>query len=339
MWQRASTGDWFVTMRGKQINLGRDYEAAEKEYGRLLVMNGLDAKTDISLAQLVQIFWSNPRAFKSTSTKDGYEWLITKIPAAFASDFKASELRAYHVHTFLEDCGITTDASQNKAIAQISRIMNWAVRQGYLRENPIRGIERPTVAPREHFLRPDQLCPFLAAIESRGARIVARFMLETGARVVEARKLTVNDIVFEEHRIILPYRDSKGKKKKRVIFLNACAEKILRDAHAEEIRRFYAGDSSVGPVFRNSRGTIWTANALNMHFRKAGEKLELPFKMCGTILRHSFAYLRLSHGQDVATVAKLLGHSSTNMVYRVYGHLCEGPILEHAAEAVKIPGV
>ncbi len=39
-WYRKSTGNWYVTVRGKQHNLGPDHREAERKYHALMQRQG-----------------------------------------------------------------------------------------------------------------------------------------------------------------------------------------------------------------------------------------------------------------------------------------------------------
>jgi site-specific recombinase XerD len=76
-----------------------------------------------------------------------------------------------------------------------------------------------------------------------------------------------------------------------------------------------------GPLFRNSRGTAWTRNAIRCRFRRLRGKLELGPGVVAYSYRHTFATEGLGAGVDLATMAELLGHVDTTMVSAHYSHL------------------
>ena len=68
----------------------------------------------------------------------------------------------------------------------------------------------------------------------------------------------------------------------------------------------------------------WT---ISLHLQKSAKDAGFaterhdPNKVIFHTLRHTFASWLVMRGVDLFTVAKLVGHSSIDMVVRVYGHL------------------
>ncbi len=73
-------------------------------------------------------------------------------------------------------------------------------------------------------------------------------------------------------------------------------------------------------MFTNQKGRPWTKSSLNCAARRVKKKLKMP-DFCAYTCRHSFAADRVSAGVEIAVVAKLMGHTTTHMVYTRYGHL------------------
>ena len=109
--------------------------------------------------------------------------------------------------------------------------------------------------------------------------------------------------------MVFPQLDSKGKKRRRIIYLDGMAANILA-RRAEEWPR--------GPVFQGERGP-WTKNGLIQAFHKVNEHAEIE-GLCCYALRHSWITRMLEKGVDVATVAELAG-SSPRLILETYAHV------------------
>lgn len=326
MWFRASHGTYFVTTGGKQVNLGSDEQAAIRKYGQILAgATSHLPKDDITFVNLVKEHFHN-EDFKSEKTKDAYRNTMWVINAWFPQQLLAEDVRAFAVTKWLDrqDLG---PAAYNKRVSHVLRVLNWGVAMGYISTNPVSGIKKKQENIREDFIPPELLLEFVEAIPNQEGRFLARFMLETGARVREVRFLTWEDYDPKRRCFTLLRENSKGKKKKRVIFCSQVAHDIVTHMRTLNDNVY---------LFVNTRGTQWTPQSMKNMFDRAATTIGLDFKVCGTVLRHSFAHHRLTQGQDVATVSKLLGHSSTDMVYKIYGHLDKGSLMEKAADAVKL---
>jgi integrase len=98
-----------------------------------------------------------------------------------------------------------------------------------------------------------------------------------------------------------------------------------------ELTNKLAMQHSSGPIFRNTRGRPLTTNAIRCRFRFLREKHPNLAGVVAYSYRHSFATEALVKGVGIAQVAELLGHTSTDMVSRHYGHLADNVIHMRAA--------
>src|SRR5262249_54482293 len=100
----------------------------------------------------------------------------------------------------------------------------------------------------------------------------------------------------------------------RVIYLTARMIDMCRgliDRHPE------------GPIFRNRNGQPWTRNSMACRFKRMRDNLGFGEEATAYAVRHGFATTALERGVPIATVAELLGHTSTAMVSAHYSHLHE----------------
>jgi site-specific recombinase XerD len=112
---------------------------------------------------------------------------------------------------------------------------------------------------------------------------------------------------YKNGRIKFPVKESKGKKRARIIYLNDTAKAIVERRIGE------------GFIFTNRSGNQWTAYAINCRMRRLAEKTGKHFALVD--LRHGFATRMLESGLDHTVVAKLLGHANAAMLARVYSHV------------------
>ena len=73
-------------------------------------------------------------------------------------------------------------------------------------------------------------------------------------------------------------------------------------------------------VFLNSQGNVWNQDSFRKHIWKkllstAGVKYRYPYQT-----RHTFATRLISEGMNLWKIAKLMGHTSHNMLYTHYGN-------------------
>lgn len=161
-------------------------------------------------------------------------------------------------------------------------------------------------------------------------------ILNTGLRMGEALALQWSDVNFEKktlsvtkNLIRIKNRDGKGNKYKliiqdqpkttksrRVIPLNAAAIAALEDLKTT-------------PGYKPRGFIIHTDNGSAMEPRNFEATLGLMCKAAGIrqvgvhALRHTYATRLFEKGVDIKIISELLGHSSTEITYRIYVHVIE----------------
>jgi hypothetical protein len=73
-------------------------------------------------------------------------------------------------------------------------------------------------------------------------------------------------------------------------------------------------------------------NAVRLQVWRLKTKLGLAADLCAYLCRHGFGTRAILEGVDAATVAELMGHSSLEMIAKVYVHLADQH--QHLREAV-----
>ena len=132
----------------------------------------------------------------------------------------------------------------------------------------------------------------------------------TGCRPQEARHIEPRHVELANERIVFPALESKGKRSKRVIYLQGEALDI--------IRRLMAGRAE-GKLFRNKRGGEWTKFAICNRFHRLSQVIGK--RMFCYAARHGFGTRKLIQGHDHLTVAAIMGHTDGSMLSKVYSHI------------------
>lgn len=259
------------------------------------------------------------------------------------SQMGASEVSAFLSH--LATGRKVAASTQNQALAAIIFLYRWVL--------------RIDIGPPEAFIRarrPPRLPLVLTATEAaallaelNGApRLVASLLYGSGLRLMEALRLRVKDIDFEQRLITV--RHGKGGKDRVTMLPDRIAPELLlqleatRRLHDRDLRDGY-GDTDMPfalakkyPsaarswnwqfVFPARRRTVSNADgsvrryhlhptAIQRAVTKAVKMADIPKPAGCHTLRHSFATHLLEAGYDIRTVQELLGHRDirTTMVY------------------------
>jgi integrase len=214
-------------------------------------------------------------------------------------------------------------------LSTISAVFSWAIRQGLLRENPCRGVEKPAASASLEFFTAQEVRALLHVAATRAAtgEIAAQLQqarlwlaLHTGLRKGELCGLRWCDLDLRSRRLTVSrsYRTTPKSGKSRTLRLPDVVLPILTD-WAKHCPRTPEG--LVFPV-PSSRGFAMSAHTGDMLglpalLTEAGCR---PLPHCWHALRHTFASHFIMAGGNLLSLQKILGHSDVK-VTMIYAHL------------------
>ena len=162
--------------------------------------------------------------------------------------------------------------------------------------NPISGIRFQPETPRDRYLTDDEIKKVLAHAQTEQFKDVFLLALNTGMRKGEIQNITMEDMDFEHHTILIPQNKTKSlgsTNRSQSVPMNGIVRKILKKYHSDR-----KSDSGKKPFDYNFRKAFETAvnraKIKNMHFHDT---------------RHTAATLLYKQGVDLYTIAKLLRHT------------------------------
>ena len=174
---------------------------------------------------------------------------------------------------------------------------------------------RQTGAARVRYLALEECRRLMNACEPDFRRLV-RGALISGCRYGEMCRADVGD--FNPDVSALLIRESKGGKPRWI---------PLDDAGAAFFVQITAGRAPAEPLFARADGERWGPSHQTRPLVAACEAAKI--EPCGfNVLRHSYASHRVMAGMPLIAVANVLGHSTTRMVEKHYGHLSPSYIRE-----------
>jgi integrase/recombinase XerC len=228
-----------------------------------------------------------------------------------AKDSPATELKPYHVIEWVDAQSGWGDNYSRGAIVAVQRAYNWAEEMGYIAATPLRKIKKPPAKRRETYMTPDDFQVILGLLaETDPFRDFFLFVWLSGCRPQEARHIEPRHVELDKERIVFPALESKGKRSKRIIYLQGEALAI--------IQRLMAGREE-GKLFRNKRGGEWTKFAVCNRFHRISQITGK--RMFAYACRHGFGTRKLIQGHDHLIVAALMGHTDGSMLAKVYSHV------------------
>ena len=141
-------------------------------------------------------------------------------------------------------------------------------------------------------------------------RLIIEMLYATGVRVSELINIKINDIDFNNRRIIVL---GKGNKE-RIVYYGEYAEEVLKEYMKTHERKNH------NYLFVNSKGGKLTDRGVRYIIDNIMSKLSIKTHVTPHVLRHTFATDMLNNGCDIKVVQELLGHSSLKAT-EIYTHV------------------
>jgi integrase len=204
-------------------------------------------------------------------------------------------------------------ASANRVLTMLKAALNHAYDEGHVsgrdawgrKLKPFRDVE----VARIRYLSVDEARRLINACD-QDFRPLVRAALETGCRYGELARLEVTDFNADAGTVAI--RKSKTGKARHV---------ILTDQGAAFFRQHCLGRTGHELMFRHEDGSPWQASEQGRPMDEANVRARLKPPITFHGLRHTWASLSVMAGVPLMVVAKNLGHATTGMVEKHYGHL------------------
>ena len=190
--------------------------------------------------------------------------------------------------------------------------MNFAVEQGLIKKNPIRGYKTPRPEARVTYITPEQETSLLSK-SNPSINIALRVCIRTGARPgTEFAAVTRRHVKIDANRMEWVFKadEVKTRRERRIFITDPDIIQIVQ----EQMEKY-----PEGPIFRNTRGEPWNRKSLSSRFRTIRDKLieqgvEFDEDCCLYSCRHTYAKRTLEgywSGKPctIETLARLMGNS------------------------------
>ncbi len=294
----------------------REQEIAQGTYGKL---------RDISFDDFSKKWLSDYASMKvKPSTYDDYSGIVRKHLRPFfgkslLNNITTGEIQGFVSHKLKEGLSPRT---VNKTIMVLKMMFKHAEVWGYTKDNPARFVERPRVERKEmDYLTPEEIRKFLDAAFPEDYPLFATAVL-TGARQGELLGLKWSDLDLDKGMLCIRrtyspnhgFMEPKSRKGWRTVLLTPELVNILLT------HKIKTGGDPDELIFNDAKNPIIPHNMVRDHFhptlRRAGIR-RIRFHD----LRHTYATLMISLGENTKLLQQQLGHSSITTTMDRYGHL------------------
>jgi integrase len=324
-WFHAPSGFWCAQIAGKRHYLDRDQVASQRKLNRLLAEQKTGSAgdrdwLDAPFSDLVDEFLDDVKARRAVATYSNYHDMLELALNHLGTGLRVGTLRKLHLLKL--EAALHTRAysptSIFKALHAVQRVFTWAVEADVLDFNPLLGYKKPRPRQRTRVITPDEFRAMLRHTDPSFRRVLVALRL-TGARPGEVRVLDWDNVDLNTAVWVLPEHKTVTRQKyprPRVIALPDPILKLMQWAS----RRPHGPHD---PVFLNTRGERWTAEAFHSRMTrlrataglepKAGEQIVLYSN------RHSYGSEVVGKVSDIE-LAELMGHTNPATTRR-YVHL------------------
>lgn len=276
-----------------------------------------------------------------------HDYLSRHVLNALGS-IKIRDLKTTAVEKFLKTF---TETHSTRTIADIKWCLNKAVKRAMARDLAERNVVELADVPRGRAGRPSRALTKEQALGilrlTKAHRMYAYIVVSllTGVRTEEMRAVRWEHVDLQSEtasisvwRSVRKSNDTKTKLSRRTLGISALVADVLhRHKAIQDADRAKAGGKWVetGLVFTTTVGTGLGAANVRRSFRNAlglvpGIK---PAEWVPRELRHSFTSLMSEHGISNEEIARVLGHSGTAVLERIYRHELR-PVIETTATAM-----
>ncbi len=196
----------------------------------------------------------------------------------------------------------------------VRRFLSWAKQEGEKVTGDVKLPKLPQTMV--EILSPQEVRQLEDLATNERDKLIVRTLAETGLRRSELVGLTVRDLLDEDRRAYLLIH-GKGSKDRKV---------PVQPSLSRRLRRYIAGRPRNDRMFiglrkRSGNFEPLTASGVTQMVTGLSERADLGKAVHPHTFRHTAATFMLKRGMDSILVAQVLGHSSLQMIQRVYSHL------------------
>ncbi len=255
---------WYVRQGSRQLRLSPDKDEAWRlwhefmarppEQRRVAPPAGPEAR----VVALLDAFLDWCLKHKAGRTYDWYRGYLESFARALPPGLTMAQVRPFHIQGWVDgNAGWKT--GKRGAIIAVQRAFNWAVRMGLVGANPVRTLEKPKAGRREHVIAAGQFEAIMSLVRDPEFRDLPTACWETGCRPQEVLAVEATHVDEAEGCWAFAAEESKGKDRRRIVYLTDKALAITRRLMAAHPH---------GRLFLNTDGRPWSASALNCRFAR-----------------------------------------------------------------------
>lgn len=331
------------TFEGKKS----EAKAREFELKKLLKNGSLFQKKNYTFKDLSEEYYDYKVDVVEKKTFVNYDYRL-KHAMEKIGYVKLKELNVKILENFYKYLRHTYISARNKPLSTttirsyydiINNMLEYAVKCGYIQENPNAKIDKPKKAKTDiPFYTPEEVEKLVSVLQLEPIKYQAIILLalDLGCRRGELTGLTWKDIDFETGRVQINKttqyaygeifeKGTKTANSERVNYISQTTIEILKKWQKEQLeKKLLLGSKWQGSkrVFTTDYGTDIHPDTPSKILGKIIKKYNLK-KITFHGLRHTNVTLMIAKGIQTQIISRKVGHSSVQTTDRVYSHFFE----------------
>jgi integrase len=244
---------WYVQIDGKQINLGRDKDAAFARYHDLMRQEK-PREVDCSLVVgVLDAFLNWVQNNKKPRTFEWYQRHLQVFAKSIPPLLAVGQLKKHHLTACVEGLGEWSSTTKNGLCRAAVRALQWAEDEEHIARSPLGRFKKPRTKRREVVIPQEEFDAMVGHFPSLPIKDLLTFAWEVGPRPQELVAIEARHVDVAAERVVFPAEESKGQRFPRVLYLTG---------RALEIASRLAATYPSGVLFRNTDGRPWTRQSL-----------------------------------------------------------------------------
>ena len=208
---RKQTRSWYVQIGKRQINLGKDKEAAWEKYHGLMAERHRLAALTTTVVNILEAYLAWCQTRRAEGTYRLAKTYLSSFARTLNRRLNICKLTPRHITKWMDANPGWGDTTRNDAISHVQRAVNWAVKQRLIDASPINDVEdKPPRRRREVVYTPDQWKKIMEVVKDQPFRDLLAFMWETGCRPKEARTVERHHVDLDYRMIVFPPSQNKN---------------------------------------------------------------------------------------------------------------------------------
>ena len=272
-------------------------------------------------------------------TQDGYTNIVENHLIPALGNVKLKELRHQMIENYYNKAGKTlSPRTVAKHHRLLSQAMKWAVRKGYIGQNPCAFADPPSWKRRQmHILTPGELAHLLDIAVDSPYYPIYYTAVSTGLRQAELLGLRWRDVDLEQmslnvsqvlfkRRGVCEFKQPKTPHSRRAVALTPKLTSYLTEYKAERESLYLHLSHVLSPdslVFARESGKEIDPSMCSHQFHQIVKRSGLE-NVRFHDLRHEFASLMLLKGAPPKVISEALGHSSVAFTMDTYATILDG---------------